>query len=121
MNAAEFISDAMLPKLFATWLIALVIAPCTAPFPTCDLARLLGHDQGQHGPVAPSGSVVLTNDDAMPSAVFVSSGGRVRPLPLSRTPLVESATPSSPATLILSVESAGGVKNLVALSTILRV
>jgi hypothetical protein len=32
----------MLSRLVASWLVVLILAPFTAPFPTCDLSTLLG-------------------------------------------------------------------------------
>jgi len=111
---------AMHSKFLASWLIVLVLVPFTAPFSTCDLSSLFGNTQGQQTPASP-GSSVLTTDAAVPSALFVSSIGRVRLLPLSRIPSAESATPSSSATMMLSVASAGCVRAHTVFSTILRV
>ena len=111
----------MLPKFFASWLLVLVIAPFTAPFPTCDLTSLFGIPQGQDVPAAPSVPSVFTTDAAVPRAVFVSSVGRTRLLPLSRVPLTESALPSTSAAAMGSNSSADGMREPVGLSTILRV
>ena len=111
----------MLPKFFASWLLVLVIAPFTAPFPTCDVTSLFGSPQGQDAPAAPSAAIVLTTDAAVPSTVFVSSVGRIRLLPLSRVPLTESALPFMSAAAMGSDASADGMREPVALSTILRV
>jgi hypothetical protein len=111
----------MLPKFFASWLLVLVIAPFTAPFPTCDFTSLFGNPQGQDAPVAPAAAIVLTTDEAVPSAVFVSSIGRIRLLVLSRVPLTESACPSMSAAVMGSDSSADGMREHVALSAILRV
>jgi hypothetical protein len=111
----------MLSKFFASWLLVLVIAPFTAPFPTCDATSLFGSPQGQDAPAAPSAAIVLTTDEAVPSAVFVASIGRIRLLPLSRVPLTESALPFTSAAAMGSDASADSMREPVALSTILRV
>ena len=110
----------MLPKFFATWLVALVIVPFTAPFSTCDLTSLFGNPHGQHTPGSPLTSVAFTTDAAVPIAPYVRSAGRVRLLQMSGVALAESAPPVSPVTLMWSAASAGCVKDHSALSTILR-
>jgi hypothetical protein len=108
----------MLPKFFASWLVLLIVVPFTAPFSTCDLASLFG--TSQNTPVAPSASVVLTTDVAVPSGLAVSSAGRVRLGALSRISLTKSAIPSSAATLMSFVVWSGHPAEHIVLSTILR-
>jgi hypothetical protein len=112
--------SAMLPKFFATWLVALVIVPFTAPFSTCDLTSLFGKPQGQHTPIAPLTSVAFTTDAAVPITPYVRSAGRVRLLQTSGLALAESAVPLSSVTLMWSAASAGCIREHSVLRTILR-
>ena len=43
-------------RLCAIWLVAQVLLPFTAPFPTCDLSDFLGSAQHHSAPLAPSSS-----------------------------------------------------------------
>src|ERR1700732_1805042 len=45
-----------LGRFCALWLIAQILLPFTAPFPTCDLSDFLGSTQHHSAPLAPSSS-----------------------------------------------------------------
>ena len=112
-------SNTVLPKVFASWLIILVLAPFTAPFSTCDLPSLAGSAPAKHNPLALPGSVALTTDAAVPRAPYVPARSRVRPLQLSRSPLTEWDRALSSATVVGGM-SVGTVREHVALTRILR-
>jgi hypothetical protein len=48
----------MLSKFCAAWLVALVLLPFTAPFPTCDLSDFLGGTHHHGAPLVPPSSHV---------------------------------------------------------------
>src|SRR5580693_6948094 len=54
-------NDTVLWKISALWLVLLILLPFTAPFPTCDLADLLGTSATSQGaplpPVSPAASL----------------------------------------------------------------
>jgi hypothetical protein len=113
--------EAMLPKLFASWLVALVVLPFTAPFSTCDLASVFGPAHGKRAPVARRSSVASATDAAVPTAARASSGGRVRLVPLRREPFAVSTNASSSAAVLLSAASPDGLREPTVLAPILRV
>jgi hypothetical protein len=45
-----------LGRFCALWLVAQILLPFTAPFPTCDLSDVLGGAQHHSAPLAPSSS-----------------------------------------------------------------
>ena len=69
----------MLSRVFALWLITLILLPFSAPFSTCDLASFLGSDSKydeSSDAYAPLGSMTDTADShALPVAKSV---GRVK-------------------------------------------
>jgi hypothetical protein len=73
----------MLAKICAGWLVVLILLPCTAPFPTCDVASLLGAAH-QTVPISHHTSPVVATVNAAPSLVPHLSRmvGRVRLLPI---------------------------------------
>jgi hypothetical protein len=74
----------MLSRLAAFCLVALVLAPCTAPFQTCDLPTLLGHSPRRQIPANTSGSTAWASDVGIANGAAVSHTGRVRVSDLSR-------------------------------------
>jgi hypothetical protein len=109
----------MLPKVFASWLIVLVLMPFTAPFSTCDPAGLFG-TQGQSLPFAPQTSAAVTHDTAVPSVPYISTAGRVTLSPLSGLPLAQTRISTSATRFMWSAASAGYIREHTVLSTILR-
>ena len=99
----------VLPKLLASWLIVLVLAPFTAPFSTCDLASLGGRAPGKHGPLTRPVYVALTRDAAAPCAPVIPAGARTRFSQLAKSPLSGTDKALSSPTLVgvVSVESIG--------------
>ena len=77
----------MLSRLAACCLVALALAPFTAPFRTCDLAVLFGDAPAQHMPVSDSHSTVAgdVNVANFPSILRM---GRVRLVPLTGSSVV---------------------------------
>ncbi|HET6897600.1 MAG TPA: hypothetical protein VFK70_04600 [Vicinamibacteria bacterium] len=110
----------MLPKLFATWLVVLVVLPFTAPFSTCDLASVFGGPHGKRTPVARRPSVTSATDAAVPTAHRAPARGRVRVLPLRREPLALATTSSALAAVMSSESGRGGAPPMVR-APILRV
>jgi hypothetical protein len=113
--------NAMLPKLFASWLVVLVVLPFTAPFSTCDLASVFGSPHGKRIPVARRPSAASATEAAVPAAARASNTGRVRVLPLRREPCAVSMTPSSPSVVMSSVPAPGGPREPTLRAPILRV
>jgi hypothetical protein len=111
----------MLPKLFASWLVVLVVLPFTAPFSTCDLASVFGPAHGKRTPVARRPSVASATDAAVPTGARVSNSGRVRVLPLRREPCVVSTNATSAAAVTSCVAWPGGTREPTVLAPILRV
>jgi hypothetical protein len=64
-------------RVAACWLIVLVLAPFTAPFPTCDVGTLFGGPQTEHSPGQIPGSVIAT-DSVVASVPAISGVGRIR-------------------------------------------
>ena len=64
-------------RVAACWLIVLVLAPFTAPFPTCDFGTLFGGSQSEHSAGHVPGSVIAT-DSAVASVPAFSGVGRIR-------------------------------------------
>jgi hypothetical protein len=111
----------MLPKLFASWLVVLVVLPFTAPFSTCDLASVFGPAHGKRTPVARRPSVTSATEAAVPTAARRSNGGRVRVLLLRRELVAVPTHASSSATVMSSVASPGALGEPAVRAPILRV
>jgi hypothetical protein len=111
----------MLPKLFASWLVVLVVLPFTAPFSTCDFASVFGSPHGKRTPVARRPSVTSATDAAVPTAARAPSKGRVRILPLRREPFAVSTSGASSGAVTSSVASPGEPREPKILAPILRV
>ena len=67
----------MFSRVAACWLVVLVLAPFTAPFPTCDFGTLFGGSQTEPSPVHLPVSVIA-NDSVVASVPAISGVGRVR-------------------------------------------
>jgi hypothetical protein len=111
----------MLPKLFASWLVVLVVLPFTAPFSTCDLASVFDSRHHKRTPVARRPSVASATDTAIPTAARASNTGRARVLTLRREPFTVTTNASSSAAVLSSVASPGGLREPTVLAPILRV
>jgi hypothetical protein len=113
----------MLSKIFASWLVALIIVPFTAPFSTCDIASFVG-GASAHAPHAPGSdpsSVTPANEAVVPGVLFVSAAGRVRPLPLSSIAAVDSPARASSATAAGPMRPVAFMRVHLALRTVIRV
>ena len=60
----------------ALWLIAQILLPFTAPFPTCDLSDLLGGGQHHSSPLAPLNS--HADGDYSFAPPLATTGGRLK-------------------------------------------
>jgi hypothetical protein len=60
----------------ALWLIAQILLPFTAPFPTCDLSDFLGGAQHHGAPLVPSSS--RADGDYAFAPPLATTGGRLR-------------------------------------------
>jgi len=109
----------MLPKLVATWLVVLVIAPLAAPFSPADATSLHGKTRVRHAPVAPRSAVVSTAA-AVLTARFIP-GGRVRFVRLGATPLARTTELSSSASVTSSSAPSHCIRQQTIRRTILRV
>jgi hypothetical protein len=63
-------------RFCALWLVAQVLLPFTAPFPTCDLSDLLGSVQHNGAPLAPSNSRAAGDYAFAPP--LATTGGRLK-------------------------------------------
>lgn len=77
----------MLSRLAACCLVALALAPFTAPFRTCDLAMLFGDAPSQHVPMGDSHSTVA-GDVNVANFPPILRTGRVRLVPLAGSSVV---------------------------------
>jgi hypothetical protein len=111
----------MVSRSTACWLIVLVLAPFTAPFPTCDLVTLFGGAPARQTPANLPGAATLADETSVASVPAISHIGRVRLLQLSAlsASLRERVPPSSG--LMLIATSHRHVHDRIVLSTILRV
>jgi hypothetical protein len=63
-------------RFCALWLVAQILLPCTAPFPTCDLSDLLGSAHHHRAPLAPANARV--DGDYAFAPPLVTTAGRLR-------------------------------------------
>jgi hypothetical protein len=111
----------MLPRFVASWLVVLILAPFTAPFPTCDLATLVGRGPAKHAPIVPPASAAVSNDAAVVSVPAVFRAGRIRVLSAFRVSVLSNAIASASATSLRSVASLRDIRENAALTAVLRV
>jgi hypothetical protein len=111
----------MLSRIVAGWLVVLIFAPFTAPFPTCDLATLFGGGPAQHAPVMPPVSSAVSHDAAVVNAPAAFRAGRIRVLSAFRViPLSKPISPSSSTSSRSSASMRDGREDA-ALRVVLRV
>jgi hypothetical protein len=65
-----------LGRFCALWLVAQILLPFTAPFPTCDLSDFLGSAQHHSAPLAPSNS--RADGDYAFAPPLATTGGRLK-------------------------------------------
>ena len=111
----------MLSRFAACWLVALVLAPFTAPFPTCDLVTLLDHGQTEQAPLAPPAAPAVSHDAAVVGAPAVFRAARIRVLSVFRVSPLSSEIASLSDTLLRSVASTRDEREGAALKAVLRV
>lgn len=111
----------MVSRIIACWLIVLVLAPFTAPFPTCDLATFLGGSPARQASANLPGAATLGDEVSVASVPAISHTGRVRLVPLS--PMSGSRREGLPpsATQMLIPASPCHIDDRIVLLTILRV
>jgi hypothetical protein len=71
-----------LAKLCSLWLIAQILLPFTAPFPTCDLSDVLGSVPHQGAPLTPLNS--RADGDYVFAPPLATTTGRLRLVVVSR-------------------------------------
>jgi hypothetical protein len=114
-------TTSMFSRITACWLVVLVLAPFTAPFPTCDFATLFGRGPSRQAPIAPPVSAAVSHDDAVVAAPASLGDGRARlHSPFGISPLSDEISSSS-ATFLRSVTFARDVREDSALNAVLRV
>ena len=111
----------MVSRFVAGWLVVLILAPFTAPFPTCDLATLVGRGPAKHAPIVPPASAAVSNDAAVVSVPAVFRAGRIRVLSAFRVSPLSNAIASALATSLRSVASLCDIRENAALTAVLRV
>ena len=110
----------MLSRLTACCLAALILAPFTAPFRTCDLSILLGGLPSQQTTGIPS-SATMASEVNLASVPAISRVGRVRLLELPGPSPADAECFSATATLDRTAASRHLIRDRVTLTTILRV
>ena len=111
----------MLSRFLAGWLVVLILAPFTAPFPTCDLATLVGRGPAKHAPIVPPASTAVSHDAAVVNAPAVFRAGRIRVLSAFRVSPLSKAISSATATSLRSVASLRDIRENASLTAVLRV
>jgi len=110
----------MLSRVSACWLVVLVLAPFTAPFPTCDLASLFGGStQTQPAPGHLPASAIA-NDSAVASVPAIGDG-RVRLTAIAGVFVSPADSFSAGAASTRAAAPAGHLRNHAGLTAILRV
>ena len=111
----------MLSRFTACFLVALVLAPFTAPFRTCDLTVLVDSHHTRQAPAKPLRSTTLASEVNLASTPALSNISRYRLLQLSH--LSKRAVECFSAAAILAFVAAPpiGIQNSAAHSAILRV
>ena len=111
----------MLSRVAACWLVVLVLAPFTAPFPTCDLAALFGGEQAHHLPANAPGHITLACDSTIASVPAISGNGRVRLLPVSCVCAAAGQVLPAPTNVLQAYALSHDARERAALTAILRV
>lgn len=109
----------MCSRVAACWLVVLVLAPFTAPFPTCDLDTLFGGVPTEHSPMhvpAP----VIANDSVVASVPAISGVGRVR-LSVLAGVFSSARDCATVTTLMYAAAPTGRLRDHAGLAAILRV
>jgi len=117
---AQLVSVSMVSRLAACCLIALTLAPFTAPFRTCDLAVLLNTAPARQSPMIPPGRAALANDLSVASVPSISHIGRARLLQTSHAASSAVEEISTTATRARAIDSSGGQRGPAARTTVLR-
>jgi hypothetical protein len=111
----------MLSRVAACWLVVLVLAPFTAPFPTCDLTAFFGAAQNRQGPAKMPTSAALDQESSIVGVPAISDAGRVRLSPLDSVCRSAGEFLIAPAILTRETARAGGMREHAGLARILRV
>jgi hypothetical protein len=105
-------------RFCALWLVAQILLPCTAPFPTCDLSDLLGSAH-QRAPLVPANTRV--DGDYAFAPPLATAAGRLRLVVVSA--LDGSSVDATIPVIALGrpfASAAGGQRRLLIQSTVLR-
>jgi len=111
----------MLSRVAACWLVVLVLAPFTAPFPTCDLAAFFGAAQNRQGPARMPSSAALHQESSICGVPRISDAGRGRLSFLSSVCKSAGEFLAAPAILTRAAARSDGMREHVGLARILRV
>jgi hypothetical protein len=109
----------MLSRVAACWLVVLVLAPFTAPFPTCDVATLFGGSQTERLPAHAPASAIAS--DSIVASVPAIGAGRVRLSVCSGAFVSAGECSSAATTMTRAAAPAGRIRDHAGLSAILRV
>jgi hypothetical protein len=111
----------MLSRIVAGWLVLLIFAPFTAPFPTCDMATLFGCGPAHHVPVVPAAPSAVSHDAAVVNAPAALRTVRIRVLSTFRMIPVSSQVSYSSSTRSRSSAAMRDGRDDAALRVVLRV
>jgi hypothetical protein len=111
----------MLFRVAACWLIVLVLAPFTAPFPTCGLTAFFGAAQNRQGPPKMPSSATLGQESSIAGVPAISGAGRVRLSFLYSVCRSAGEFLAAPAILTRAAARSGGMRKHAGLARILRV
>jgi hypothetical protein len=110
----------MFSRITACWLVVLILAPFTAPFPTCDLATFVGRHPTRQTPIVPPVSAAVSHDAAVTATAFLGHG-RTRLLSNFRIAQLCNEVSVPCAMFLRSVGTTRDVRDTAALNTVLRV
>ena len=111
---------AMLSRIIACCLAALVLAPFTAPFRTCDLALLFGHAPSHEAPLTAPVSTTVMHEDSLVSLPVVAAPSRMR-VPLVAVGPASTVADATPAMVSRASEPSSRMPDRAALTAVLRV
>jgi hypothetical protein len=112
--------NAMLSRVLACCLAALVLAPFTAPFRTCDLDVLFGRTLSHNAPLTAPVSTTAMHEDSLVSLPVAAAPVRTRALPLATDP-ASVVGPTKPRMVARVSEPTGRTPDRAALTSVLRV
>jgi hypothetical protein len=111
----------MLSRVAACWLVVLVLAPFTAPFPTCDLATVFHAVHTRQAPAKLPVRSRLAGDSEVARVPAMSGRGRVRLSMASGALAFAGAAVAAATPLTRAVERVHRKREHTGLTAILRV